>query len=292
MTENNLSNDNSSDNSALNYPALNPGWQWQKTEELAYLTCDLLQNWQHGFFTRLFWPHTPAELTAILHSEAEIFRVKQVHGNKIYCTDEIQPVHGVNDTPNNEYDPLYPEADGLVTCQPQQAVWTCTADCTPILIGDQKTGQVASVHAGWRGTAAKIVLEAIARLAHQGSETKDLLIAMGPAISGEVYQVTQAVGGEVGKTIVPPEIKQTTEILDWLYKLPSPPVLPDLEPEKVRLDVRLINYLQLTQIGIDPQQIAIAPNCTYQDPGRFFSYRRDQQKKVQWSGIVSGDRSQ
>lgn len=285
MTENNLS----SDNSVVNYPALKPGWQWQKTEELAYLTCDLLQNWRHGFFTRLFWPHTPAELTAILHSEAEIFRVKQVHGNKIYRTDEIESVHGSNDTPNNEYEPLYPEADGLLTSKLNQAVWTCTADCTPILIADQKTGQVASVHAGWRGTAAQIVLEAIARLVDQGSEKQDLLIAMGPAISGQVYQVTQAVGAEVGKTVVPKAINNTAEILDWLYQLPNPPILPDQSPNKVRLDVRQINYLQLTQIGIAPPQIAIAPNCTYQDPVRFFSYRRDNQKKVQWSGIVSRD---
>lgn len=283
MTENNLVDNHSSCHNL----SVNPGWQWQKTGELAYLTCDLLQNWQHGFFTRLFWPHTPTELTAILHSKAEIFRVKQVHGHKIYCTNEIESVHQINDTPNNEYEPLYPEADGLVTTQPHQAVWTCTADCTPILIADQKTGQVASVHAGWRGTAAKILPTAIARLENQGSRKQDLLIGMGPAISGEVYQVTQTVGIEVGKTVVPEQIKDTTQILDWLYQLPEPPVFSDQEPDKVRLDVRRINYLQLRQIGIDPHQIAISSECTYQDALRFFSYRRDQQKKVQWSGIVS-----
>jgi hypothetical protein len=32
---------------------------------------------------------------------------------------------------------------------------------------------------------------------------------------------------------------------------------------------------------------AIAPYCTYQTPEYFFSYRREKQKKVQWSGIVS-----
>jgi polyphenol oxidase len=35
------------------------------------------------------------------------------------------------------------------------------------------------------------------------------------------------------------------------------------------------------------EQIAIAPYCTYQTPEYFFSYRREHQKKVQWSGIVS-----
>jgi UDP-N-acetylmuramate-alanine ligase len=50
---------------------------------------------------------------------------------------------------------------------------------------------------------------------------------------------------------------------------------------------------QLRALGIDliegfePDQIAIAPYCTYQNPDLFFSYRREKQKKVQWSGIVS-----
>ncbi len=35
--------------------------------------------------------------------------------------------------------------------QPLQAVWVASADCTPVLIGDVKTGRVAALHAGWRG---------------------------------------------------------------------------------------------------------------------------------------------
>ncbi|MEN8445060.1 MAG: laccase domain-containing protein, partial [Cyanobacteria bacterium J06555_13] len=65
------------------------------------------------------------------------------------------------------------------------------------------------------------------------------------------------------------------------------PILNDEHPEKVRLDVRRINLMQLEQMGLDAQQIAIAPHCTYQDPDNFFSYRRTHEKKVQWAGIVS-----
>jgi hypothetical protein len=48
-----------------------------------------------------------------------------------------------------------------------------------------------------------------------------------------------------------------------------------------------VNELQLEQLGIHSEQIAIASYCTYQQPEHFFSYRRDKLKKVQWSGIVS-----
>ncbi|MHC5722113.1 MAG: polyphenol oxidase family protein, partial [Nostoc sp.] len=89
-------------------------------------------------------------------------------------------------------------ADGLISEQPLQAVWVASADCTPVLIGDVKTEQVAALHAGWRGTAKKIVPLAIARLQSQGSKLDDLRIAMGPAIAGEVYQVSIDVAAEVG----------------------------------------------------------------------------------------------
>jgi copper oxidase (laccase) domain-containing protein len=63
--------------------------------------------------------------------------------------------------------------------------------------------------------------------------------------------------------------------------------LDDELPGKVRLDVPRVNQLQLEQLGINPEHIAIAPYCTYQQSDLFFSYRRTGEKKVQWSGIVS-----
>jgi len=49
---------------------------------------------------------------------------------------------------------------------------------------------VAAVHAGWRGTLARIVEKAIGRMQMQfGSEAGDLLAAIGPAIGGCCYEV-------------------------------------------------------------------------------------------------------
>ena len=76
-------------------------------------------------------------------------------------------------------------------------------------------------------------------------------------------------------------------MIDALLGLQYPPVLPDEKPGHVRLDVRRVNYLQMEMMGISGEQITIAPYCTYQTPEHFFSYRRDNLKKVQWSGIVS-----
>ncbi|MEI6442134.1 MAG: peptidoglycan editing factor PgeF [Nostocales cyanobacterium ELA583] len=253
-------------------------WHWHNWEGLPYLTCNLLKPWSHGFFTQQFWPRLPGELTQALQPEASAYRLKQVHGNTVLTPQEVE--HHINTTDDD-----LALADGLMSQQPLQAVWVASADCTPVLIGDVKTGQVAALHAGWRGTAAKIVPEAIMRMESHGSNLADLRIAMGPAIAGEVYQVSVEVAAEIGSSVIPHS--EPEKIVNALHNLPNSPLLADPEPGKVRLDVRRVNALQLEQLGISLEQIAIAPYCTFQTPEHFFSYRREREKKVQWSGIVS-----
>lgn len=249
-------------------------WHWRTWEKLPYLTCSLLEPWFHGFFTQQFWPRSPLELAKVLLPEAEVYQVKQVHGNTVLTPSEIK--HLEQDGAN---------ADGLITEQVNQAVWVASADCTPVLIADLESGQVAAVHAGWRGTAKKIVPRAIARLHAQSSKIENLQIAMGPAIAGSVYQVSTQVAAEVGASIIASDPDES--ILDSLHAIQDSPVLPDPQPGRVRLDIRRVIALQLEQMGISAEQVAIAPHCTYQEPEYFFSYRRDKQKKVQWSGIIS-----
>ncbi len=258
-----------------------PTWQWQTWNDHPYLTVSLLADWSHGFFTSQSWPHTPEILTHGLDEAAQVYRVKQVHGNQVLSPEEISPA-----SPEMAPDSPRPEADAVVTRASQQAAWVCSADCTPALIADQGTGQVAAVHAGWRGTALKILPTTIARLQAQGSRLEDLRVVLGPAIAGDVYQVSTHVAAEVGRTVASPNTDDPAVIAE-LQGWEPPPLLPDDAPGRSRLDVRQINWRQLTQLGLAPEQVAIAPHCTYQEPERFFSYRRTREKKVQWSGIVS-----
>ncbi|WP_448269062.1 peptidoglycan editing factor PgeF [Nostoc sp. DSM 114159] len=257
-------------------------WHWRNWEGLPYLTCSILERWHHGFFTHQFWPRSPQVITEVLQPEASVYRLKQVHGNTVLTPQEVE---SFLTTAQEDF----ASADGLISEQPKQAVWVASADCTPVLIGDVRTGQVAALHAGWRGTAKKIVPLAIARLQSQGSKLDDLRIAMGPAIAGEVYQVSIEVAAEIGASIISHNDEE--KIVTALHELPNSPLLEDPDPGKVRLDVRRVNTLQLENMGISAEQIAIAPYCTFQTPEHFFSYRREKEKKVQWSGIVSSQRS-
>ncbi|WP_035992508.1 peptidoglycan editing factor PgeF [Leptolyngbya sp. KIOST-1] len=260
-------------------------WHWQTWQGEEFLTCDLLGDWSHGFFTRQFWPQAPETLTAALAVDAAVQRVKQVHGNRV-----LTPADLPNPATTESASPRA-EADGLLSDRPRQALWVCSADCSPVLIGDRATGQVAAVHAGWRGTAQAIVPVAVGRLQAQGSRPEDLVVAIGPAIAGAVYQVSVDVAAAVGRTLVPEtgaEAADEAVVAELLTRHESP-LLADSAPGKVRLDVRQANALQLEHLGLGKAQVAIAPHCTFQDPNRFFSYRRTGEKQVQWSGIVSRD---
>lgn len=251
-------------------------WQWQWGNHGYYLQSQLLSAFPHGFFTRQFVDYSLLGLTQLLSLEATPYHTKQIHGKRIITPSEIaqemnQPVAG----------------DGLCSDGNQQALWVATADCTPALIADIQTRQVAAIHAGWRGTAQLILPCAIARFLSSGSQLSHLRVALGPAISGEVYQVSEDVALQVGATLFPYQSHLShQQLFAELETFDPPPILPDAEPGKIRLDVRRVNVLQLEQMGCHPEQITVAPHCTYQENDRFFSYRRRREKAVQWSGIV------
>jgi len=243
-------------------------WYWQE----GVLVCRLLAEWSHGFFTRSHAAQTPKELQKYFNSDSDnpssrSYHAKQVHGDRLVDT--------------TEFTDILPEADGVFTSQNQVSVWTCSADCVPILIGDRALGTVAAIHGGWRGTAKGILIKAIGKFQENGSDLADLLVALGPAISGASYQVQTNVAEQVLTTIKNPVGVSTDDRVGHC-----------------RLDIRLVQQQQLLELGLSSSQLAIAPYCTFQTPEHFFSYRRNtlenlkaenlsKQVQIQWSGIKS-----
>ena len=86
------------------------------------------------------------------------------------------------------------EADGLITDTPTLFLGILTADCVPILVADTRLRVVAAIHAGWRGTAQRIVEQAVQTLRERfQSVPKDLVAAIGPAIGPCCYEVGEEV---------------------------------------------------------------------------------------------------
>src|SRR5271155_5133574 len=105
--------------------------------------------------------------------------VKQIHSNLVLLAD--QP--GV-----------LGEGDALITNRPGLAVSIRTADCYPILLADTRNRAVAAIHAGWRGTAARIVVETLRKMRVEfGTAPAHVMAAIGPGIGACCYEVGEEV---------------------------------------------------------------------------------------------------
>jgi YfiH family protein len=85
------------------------------------------------------------------------------------------------------------EADALVTGDPGTVLGAVVADCVPILLYDPGAHVIACVHAGWRGTVARVASAALAAMATLGTRPGDVIAGIGPAIGPDRYQVGEEV---------------------------------------------------------------------------------------------------
>ena len=160
------------------------------------------------------------------------------------------------------------EGDAIITRQPGMVVGVRTADCVPILIVDARTHAVASVHAGWRGTAQTIVAAAVGELGTRyGSRPEDLHAAVGPAIGGCCYEVGPEVARRFGA---------------W-----NPDLAQAEEP--VHIDLASICEMQLRAAGVG--DVWVAGECTFCRAERFYSFRREKERAgrmISFAGVKTG----
>jgi hypothetical protein len=246
-----------------------PGWTWVGTYGGYVLQADLLSDFEHGFFTRQWHGRGPAELAGYLSAGISVHRPQQVHGAAVL------PASLAANEP-------WPEADGLLSDAPGQSLWVCGADCTPALLADPCSGRVAACHAGWRGVAGGILAVAVDLLVARGGRVDQLLVALGPAVAGERYQVERSVSEQVADSLPGGDRQVGLTVLRQEAGL-----LDDPHPGRDRLDIRVAARLQLQGLGVPADRISVCPLCTQAEPLLFHSWRRDQVKAVQWSGIVS-----
>ena len=241
------------------------GWTWIGCYGGYYLQSNQLNDagFEHGFFTRRWQGRGPDELAGYISAGISVHRPQQIHSGVVLEASQARSAP-------------WPEADGLVSDRGGQSLWVCGADCTPVLIADPGTGHAAACHAGWRGVAAGILITALDRLVERGARREDLVIALGPAVSGACYQVGEEVVQSVSTAIPGKASLSKTGAL-----------LADEQPGRHRLDIRTAARLQLQGAGIAAERIAHCPLCTVSEPELFHSWRRDQIKAVQWSGIVA-----
>ena len=188
-----------------------------------------------------------------------------------------------------------PKADAAATRAPGILLGVQTADCVPILLADTRRRAVAAIHAGWRGTLARIVVKTLGRMQMQfGTRPRDVVAALGPAIGRCCYEV----GPEVAQAFAA-QFPQAAEWFDgpfeqlahgeeplwlpWLTMMPPGHVPP---PPRVQLDLRAANRWQLVDAGVPESRIAVSDLCTACRTDLLFSYRREGAKTGRMMAVI------
>jgi YfiH family protein len=188
-------------------------------------------------------------LEAVGAGHSQIITARQTHSTERFTVESPEHVGGTQ-----------PDCDAMITRMTGVLLAVQTADCLPVLIGDVKTGAMAAIHAGWRGTAGRIVERTVAdlMLVH-GVNTLDCIAALGPAACAECYEIGDEVIGRYKK-----------EFGYWRN------LLVNFKGNgKAHLDIRAANVQQLAFCGFSEDQIYVADYCTMHQNELFFSYRRE-----------------
>jgi YfiH family protein len=244
-------------------PALDAAFRWSRESWGVALRCRPLEMLaQHLFTTRQLalrpfdaqgasWR---AALAAVGGTPERFVRIKQVHGNMVHVArrDASDPAGG---SPITEADAVVSNATGLV-------VGVQVADCVPLLLADKRSGAVAAVHAGWRGTVAGIAQAAVQTLGREfGVDPADIVAAMGPSIGRCCYEV----GPEVMDTFRRAGATEA-QIDTWFSAGTS---------GHSWLDLWRVNQDQLLAAGVPPAQVHLSRLCTKTHLAWFDSYRAD-----------------
>lgn len=164
--------------------------------------------------------------------------LRQVHGTKV-----VDAGAG-----NGE-----PEADACVARSAGVVCAVLAADCMPVLVADRAGRAVGAAHAGWRGLAHGVIERTLDAL---GGEPGEVLAWLGPAIGAQVYEV----GDEVRAVFL-------------AHDAAAGSAFRATRPGHWLLDLSAIARQRLAARGV--ARVFGGGLCTYSDPARFFSFRRE-----------------
>lgn len=153
----------------------------------------------------------------------------------------------------------YTDVDGMVTNIPGICLVTFYADCVPLYFVDPVQKAIGLSHSGWRGTVGKIGKETIRKMEEQyGSDPKDILVAVGPSICKDCYEVSEDVILEFQKNFKERYWK------DLFYRK---------ENGKYQLDLWKANEIIFKESKILPEHIAVTNVCTHCNSEILYSHR-------------------
>lgn len=161
--------------------------------------------------------------------------------------------------------------DAVMTNIPGMCIGVSTADCIPVLLYDEEHHAAAAIHAGWRGTQARIVHKAVQemRMAYQTDPTK-LKAVIGPGISLDNFEV----GDEVYAAFEQAAFDMSAIAEERIKRNPNADDPVKAFERKWHINLPLANIQMLTHNGVDEANIINTGICTFDNADNYFSARR------------------
>ena len=161
--------------------------------------------------------------------------------------------------------------DAVMTNIPGMCIGVSTADCIPVLLYDEEHHAAAAIHAGWRGTQARIVHKAVQemRMAYKTDPTK-LKAVIGPGISLDNFEV----GDEVYAAFEQAAFDMSTIAEERIKRNPNAEDPAKAFERKWHINLPLANIQMLTHNGVDEANIINTGICTFDNADNYFSARR------------------
>lgn len=199
-------------------------------------------------------------------NKLELFKYLHINPKKVI---RPQQTHSTNVQFAQKKKYLYPDTDAIILTQKNQAAYMNFADCTPIILYDEKLNVAAIVHAGWRGTVGKIVMKTIFKMEQELNCCMDDVIAViGPTIGKCCYEIGEEVYEQLCAAI-------DEEAYGYCFARTK---------NKIYADLKKINQYQLLSTGV--RRIEISDYCTCCNNDKFFSYRKEKGTTNRHSAIV------
>lgn len=185
---------------------------------------------------------------------ADLVFLRQVHGNRVVhlkagMTDPASPVV---------------EADACISTTPGLGCAIQVADCLPVLFA--APGVVGGAHAGWRGLAAGVLENTVAAMCVASRcNPGEIQAWLGACIGAEAFEVGADVLSAFG--VEPGPVPSGRLARYFVYR-------PNAQGEpRWRADLAGLARERLRAAGV--RDLGGSAPCTFSDPARFFSFRRD-----------------
>ncbi|EGU37590.1 multicopper polyphenol oxidase [Vibrio ichthyoenteri ATCC 700023] len=226
---------------------------WKAPKNVKAIASTRLDGFSTGVYQGLnLGSHVGDDLDTVLRNRQQLAQMAKMPSAPVWLNQTHSTVVAQVNQPTKQT----LDADGLVTSQSGVVLSAMTADCLPVLLTNTQGTQVAAVHAGWRGLADGIVENAL--MTFDADLNRGNVIAwLGPAIGATAF--------EVGEDVLQAFCDADSQAIDAFR--------PTGQVGKWWANMELLATQRLNALGVT--QVFASGLCTYSDPERFYSYRRD-----------------